>query len=410
MFWLLAVVLVVLALGFAAWPLWRGTSRVDPASGDRRRVMRALYRDRVAELEAEALSGQLDVATRDQVVAELGANLLEEIQSVAGHSAAEPSPGPGSRRVAWMLAVSLPLCGIAVYLSVGEPSAIGIAGAAEVLNLDPEADRARIEDWQKRLQRRVDQRGGDAQSWYLLGVSRLQLGAFEEAAGAFERTHELVGDDPNVDLYWLQARYLADGGALSESGRALAARLLDSQPGHPMVQEMLAVDAYRRGEFRAAVEHLNLALNNPLSPQRQAALLGGLAQARSRMGELTPSVEVAVALPDAAPRDATLFVIARPPGGGMPYAVVRRPAGLLPLSVHLDDTVSMSRGRSLSGAERIEVVVRLSRSGSPQAAPGDWEWRSRVLELADLSGPLKLDAVLAPWNHPSAAVMDTPAT
>jgi cytochrome c-type biogenesis protein CcmH len=145
------------------------------------------------------------------------------------------------------------------------------------------------------------------------------------------------------------------------------------------------------------VEQLNRALDNPLPEAQRAALLGGLNEARSRMGTLVPTIDVEVGLPAEAPRQGTLFVIARPPGGGMPIAVVRRPAEALPLSVRLDDTASMS-GLKLSDAKEIQVVVRLSRSGDPVAGPDDWEWRSGVLQPGALSDPLHLKADLAPRN------------
>jgi cytochrome c-type biogenesis protein CcmH len=78
----------------------------------------------------------------------------------------------------------------------------------------------------------------------------------------------------------------------------------------------------------------------------------------------------------------------------MPYAVVRRPAAQLPASVRLDDAVSMNPAQELSKATQVEVVVRLSRSGSPMAQPGDWEWRSATVDLPGLEGPLKLEALL----------------
>ena len=80
----------------------------------------------------------------------------------------------------------------------------------------------------------------------------------------------------------------------------------------------------------------------------------------------------------------------------MPYAVVRRPAALLPLSVRLDDTVSMNPALQLSQAGPVEVVVRLSRSGAPAAGPGDWEWRSETLALTEAQAPIRLEARLAP--------------
>jgi cytochrome c-type biogenesis protein CcmH len=395
MFWLAAGALVILALAFIVWPL--AAAQAPPrTAADRRRMMRALYRDRVAEIEAETAAEQLDPETRGQVVDELGANLLAEYQAAAPAPDETTAPTSSGPRVAfWLLLLLLPVAGIGVYLSAGEPAAMELAGASEVLTLDPRSERAEIETWRARLLRRVERRPEDGRSWYLLGVSRLQLGEFAAAADAFTQAHQHVGRDPTIDLYWLQARYLAAGGELDEQSRMLAQRILQARPNHPLVLEMFAIDAYRRGEYRTAVEQLNRALDNPLPASQRAALLGGLDQARSRMGILTPSIDVDVTAPAGAPRNSTLFVIARPPGGGMPYAVVRRPAAVLPLSVRLDDTVSMS-GQKLSDAEAIEVVVRLSRSGNPTAAPGDWEWRSEVLQVAELNTPVALEASLQP--------------
>ena len=107
MFWLAAAALVALALGFAVWPLigGRGAGR---SAADRAVAMRALYRDRRAELEAEAAAGRLDAETRSQVLDELGANLLEELGPEAPASSSAPGrraagccsdrPGPPARR------------------------------------------------------------------------------------------------------------------------------------------------------------------------------------------------------------------------------------------------------------------------------------------------------------------------
>ena len=404
MLWLTAGGLVALALAFALWPFVRSArsdDRADPVTGDRRAAMRALYRDRVAEIERETGAGQLDPEIRREVEDELGANLLDEFRH-AESPAVEPAPAPapaparGPRAALWVTLAALPLLAVAVYLSAGEPDAAELAGASEVLRLDPEQDRVALERWRDRLAARVARNPEDGQSWYLLGVARLQLGRFEPAAEAFASASARVGNDPTIDIYWLQARYLADGGALDQDTRAIAARVLESRPNHPLVLEMYAIDAFRAGDYRQAVGFLNRALGNDLSASQAEALLAGLAQARSRMTPLSPTVKVAVQAEGNAPAEATVFVIARPPGGGMPYAVVRRPARLLPLDVTLDDTVSMSPARPLSGAEAFEVVVRLSRSGTAAPAAGDWEWRSDVLRTGDLGSAAQLEAELRP--------------
>ena len=144
--------------------------------------------------------------------------------------------------------------------------------------------------------------------------------------------------------------------------------MLSASPDNPLVLEMFAIDAFHRGDFRTAVAQINRALSNPMPDAERASLMEGLKQARSHMGVLTPTIDVSVNAPEGAPRHGTLFVIARPPGGGMPYAVVRRPVSMLPMSVRLDDTASMS-GAKLSGADAVQVVVRLSTSGAAMAAP-----------------------------------------
>jgi cytochrome c-type biogenesis protein CcmH len=419
MFWIVAIALLAAALAFTVWPLLRASAARPRDDFDGRKSMiSALYRDRVTELDAEAAAGQIDVELREQVVEELGASLLDDYRAaeaatggaappgvtVNDQTVAATGPSPGARRwSAWAMLVLLPVAAVLVYLSVGEPDGARLAGATEVLRLDPHTQRDELLAWSERLARRVEQRPDDAQSGYLLGISRLQTGQFAGAAEAFARVHALLGDDGNVTLYWLQSSYLAAGGRLDEATRRIAEMVLESQPGQPLVLEMLAIDAYRKGEYRDAVEHLNRALNNPVSTPQLASLLEGLAEARSRMGDLQPTIDVDVPVPEGAPRDGTLFVIARPPGGGMPYAVVRRPADLLPVSVRLDDTVSMSQDLRLSAAAQIEVVVRLSRSGMPTAHPGDWEWQSEVLQVAALGSPLRLTAVLQPQAAAAAA-------
>jgi cytochrome c-type biogenesis protein CcmH len=414
--WLLAAAMLAAAVAFVAVPLYVRAGRADrardqasaaePASANAA-LARAIYRDRVQELEAESAAGRLDAAVKGQVLDELGAALLDDYVELESAGTAESSAAPariGAPRFAWALALLLPVAALGVYWFIGEPTAGSITGAIKVLSLDPERERSEIERWRGVLERRVAQQPEDAASWFLLGGTQLQLGAFERAAAAFERAAALNGPDPVVDVYWLQARYLAAGGAFDAESREIAERILGRESNHPVVLELYAIDAYRQGDFRATVGYLNRALMNDLAEGRVRALVAALDEARAKLPPSTPSVAVEVSAPAGAPPDATLFVIARPPGGGMPYAVVRRPATLVPLTVNLDDTVSMNPALPLSAAAGFEVVARLSRSGTPAAQPGDWEWRSAPLTAADLGAPVRLLAVLEAPAAPGPAL------
>ena len=76
----------------------------------------------------------------------------------------------------------------------------------------------------------------------------------------------------------------------------------------------------------------------------------------------------------------------------MPYAVVRRPALLLPTTVVLDDLVSMSGEHKLSTADQFEVVARISRTGNAVPDPSDWQWVSAAIKATEL--PVQLNAQL----------------
>lgn len=71
--------------------------------------------------------------------------------------------------------------------------------------------------------------------------------------------------------------------------------------------------------------------------------------------------------------DANVFVIARDPAQpSPPIAVSRLRLSELPTVISLGDAESMVAGRSLSGFEEFELLARVSISGSPAETSGDW--------------------------------------
>jgi cytochrome c-type biogenesis protein CcmH len=68
---------------------------------------------------------------------------------------------------------------------------------------------------------------------------------------------------------------------------------------------------------------------------------------------------------------APLFIIARNPAGGPPLAVIRRTADELPLEIALRNENAMMQGMTILDQPELELVARVSLSGSPAAQPGD---------------------------------------
>ena len=362
---------------------------------DREATVAALYQDRLDELRGEMSGGMVSGDDRQVLEAELGAALLSDVDVAAAESGSRPAGG-GAGALAGASVLLLLAASIMVYSMVGDPQAPDLAGAEAVLQLDAAQDEGTLNEWRQRLVRRVDDRPDDAKSWYLLGHVDMRLARFNTAAEAFAMAHEAHGDDTSIDIFWLQSRYLAASGVLDATSRTIAERVLADNPNQPLVLEMYAIDAFRREAYQESVSLLNRALSSPLDGNHRHALQAGFDQARNRLGVLPGSVDVSFALAGEPPVGMTLFVIARPVGGGMPYAVVRRPAAGFPRIVRLDDAVSMNPAAPLSAAGEVEIVVRLSRSGTAMAHPGDWEWHSEPLTVAADAAPRALSALLNP--------------
>lgn len=403
-FFLLALIalLFVLAPALRLRPASEQESSAQLAAAE----SRSWYEQRLQELGEQ----ELDAAQKTEIAEELAAVLLAEYPQTSPESLDVPV-SPASEETAGALrrpanvlligGVLLVLTAVAVYAQLGSFGASKIQGAQVVLALSPEQDAAELQRWQAVLGEWLGDTPQDAQSWYLLGHAHLKLGEFAQAEKAFAEAHQFARTDVSVKFYWLQARYLNSQGLLDTRSRQLADEILAADPNSPQVLEMLAVAAISEGDATAAVTLLNRTLNTEQRPERVRTTVDAIAALRSAATAQAGQVGVRVQVQATAEAEydpmASVFVLARPVGGGMPFAVVRRPAWLLPFEVTLDDLVSMSAERPLSQAQVFEVLVRLSSSGVARGAEGDWQWLSSPLELADAeAAQLRLQARIAP--------------
>src|SRR5690606_33277496 len=182
-------------------------------------------------------------------------------------------------------------------------------------------------------------------------------------------------------------------GALEMLRKAL---VLD--PGNQRAQWFIGVVQRQRGDDAAAVATWE-ALLPQLDADTAAALRTQIDEARAAAG-MAPmpaatvdaasagGVRVRVSLdPDFAARvrlrgDAVVFVIARAAGGPpMPVAVERHALQDLPLDIVLDDDDSPMPTAKLSSLTQIELVARISATGSANRAEGDIESAAATVKL-----------------------------
>ena len=158
---------------------------------------------------------------------------------------------------------------------------------------------------------------------------------------------------------------------------------------------MQGIRAFEVEDYRLAITSWQSALItvDPGSQQAQA-LQSGIIRARKILGEELPSLTVSVSLsPELkAASGQQVYVFARqwqdktqgaPQVQMMPLAVVKLSVDDLPVTVVLDDSMAMPGGDFLSSATAVQVVARVSITGSAIPSEGDFEGATGELSMSD---------------------------
>ncbi len=239
------------------------------------------------------------------------------------------------------------------------------------------------------LARRLWHHPNDLDGWIMLGRSYMVLQQTPLAVRAYDRANQLAGGR-NPDLLLDLAEALIEEDESEINGRAgrLIEQALVLEPHSPQALFFGAAAAEHRGDLPLARERFTalLALNppdtvKPVIEQQITAIdqrLAGGASASTDPGETAASsaaIRVKVAL---SPKlraehmpDAPLYVFVRDPKQPGPPLAVKRLETRFPQTVELTSADAMIAGHGIVPGQDVEVVARISRSGSPIAQKGD---------------------------------------
>jgi cytochrome c-type biogenesis protein CcmH len=384
-FWLIALILIAIALAFVLPPLL-GARRPDTGEADDRDNLN-LYRSRIAALDEQCRLGALGEDDLAQAKDELSRELLAD-------SDAAPASGSGAPALVsrpWLaiaVGLAVPLLAVSLYQRLGEPRAIDPPAAA--------SSEPAVEDLVARLAARMRSEPGDSEGWLMLGRSYMAMERYAEAVDAFTAAHQLLGDGPELLSDLAEAEALMGGQDFLGTPGAHLESALELDPEYPKALWLGAFAAMQRGEAALAVRRWQSLLDRQPADSEAAQILRGLI-ADSGIAEAAPDTRVAA--PQAQPGltvnvvladrlaaglsgGETLFVFARAAQGPpMPLAVARKQVRDLPLTVTLDDSMAMAPGMKLSNFDRVVVGARISMSDSATPGSGDLQGFSEAVQV-----------------------------
>ncbi len=321
-FWIILVLLCLLAIVFAVWPLWRSSHRLSPLVASiivfTVAISVGMYDavGRPGVPSGRSGVGNGDLPPMEEVIASLEARLAENPDDLGG----------------WNM------------LARTHMTMRNFAAAAETYETIMKREGA------QNAQTMVD--------LALAIVNRDQASLEGRAASLVENA---IGLDPNNQA----ALFYAGVAAANRGETGLAADrweiLLDLNPPAEVRDILESNIAVWRGEEPPPSQAQAQAQEAPGTPVAEdgAVVAASISLSEAAMASITT--------------DANVFIIARDPSApSPPIAVTRRLLSQLPTVVSLTDAESMVAGRNLSAFAEIELLARVSLSGGPAAQSGDW--------------------------------------
>lgn len=219
----------------------------------------------------------------------------------------------------------------------------------------------------------------DVQAWVNLGQGYMRITQWPLARRSFQHADRL-SHGTNVDaLNGLgETIVFESNNAQAAEAAALFDRALQLDPHSPQALFYTAVAALNSGKLELARARFAELRELGPPPEVVAALDKQIsaidAEIASRKPDPATSIHLHVTLTPAfagnVPKQGTLFVFVRSPQGGPPLAV-KRLSLEFPQRVDLSARDSMIASNSIKPGQRVEVMARISASGTPTPSSGD---------------------------------------
>ncbi|RCU44535.1 c-type cytochrome biogenesis protein CcmI [Corallincola holothuriorum] len=433
LFWIAAVVLVVLSLVllFPALRRYKSSADDEQLVGDGRQqaeLNKGIYRERLTELEAELANGELEQASFDAMVLELKSSLLDDVDSDL--SATVKSPSSDKHLLAWGIGVVMLVAVPAIwYWQFGAYQQVthwqnvhsqlqqyiqrGVMQQGEALS------ETEMRDFALALRTELHHKPTDDPSvWLLLGRVGMAVNDGELAMASMERAYELAPTNPSVALGYAQVAMYAQDPQVVHRGARILDALIAHEPNNLDALSLKAFQAFEQGDHgtaatvwrkmatllpaddprKATIERTLRMVEMPLaqggaaspatSPAAAASKSTPVAEAAAPQSkevqgqQLSVVVKLAPELRSQLPTNGNLVVFARAKDGPpMPLAVKRMPLGNFPVKVVLSDSDAMMPAMKLSSFPEVYVTARISVDQDVKLSAGELEGIGDALSL-----------------------------
>jgi cytochrome c-type biogenesis protein CcmH len=392
-FWIAVVVLLALALAILLMPLMRTVRAQQTVQRQQQNIQ--IAREKKQQLETQLKAAEIDQATYDSAYLDLQTSLALELDSSETDS--EKARG---KWMAIVVLLAIPAASVVLYLVYGEYRVIEnpqlvLAAPRQQTAAAPQMS---LEEMTVAIKQRLKDNPEDAEGWFMLGRTMMARQQYDPAVTAFQRSNDLLADEPGIMFALADALAMQNNGNLLGEPEELVQRGLKLAPRFPNGLWLAGMAAEQRKDYKAAHRYWSLLLpmiaDNPASSREVQGLLATLEERDPGLAKTMASsnavgikllVDISAELKAKASPDTAVFIYAKAmQGPPMPLAVRKMQLSDLPVSLTLSDDDAMMPTMKLSSFDQVIVGARVSSSGNPVAQSGDF-YTER--EAVDSSNP-----------------------
>ncbi|MDT8425601.1 MAG: c-type cytochrome biogenesis protein CcmI [Methyloprofundus sp.] len=401
--WLGFAVLLLVAVVFLLVPLLKQRKTDELSGSDAQQDNVLIFRDRLTELEAEKEQGTLEESAYQALKAELEKSLLQDVTGKQQLNYQNQPVQVQQAVVIFAVVFVLMISSVAIYLHLGRSddyaSYLALKEQGETMQVSADAPQQKAPNFAKAvemLEKKLAENPDDFDKYVLLANSYAAMGNFKKSAEVYATLAERIGPDNKdyalVKGSYAQSLFQAEGEQFTEEVTAAVDQALAADSQESTALMLKGIQAYMQNDFALAVELWQQAKVKSSKVQIERFIEPAIADARSKAGmpaeavvattkaaqpvthsdaQIIVNLSLAPELLAKVKPEHTVFVFARAVDGRMPLAIERLQVKDLPKRIVLDDSKAAMPTATISTVEQVDIIARVSFSGTPQPQAGD---------------------------------------
>jgi cytochrome c-type biogenesis protein CcmH len=235
MFWILAILLALIAMGFVCLPLFRNSV----SSSTELDSEQTLYQARLSEIEKDLELGRLDKISAEAAKNEEARRLIKSSES--GH---DNTPSTSNKVLVWLAAISLPMISIPFYYSVGSPGYSPAVNQVEQTT----SSQPSMQDLLKVAETQLKKNPDDTKGWKAVAPVYVRLGRFDDAINAYQNVLRVEGRKPEFLLKLADVYIEKDQGQIGQLAMELIQETLSIDNENPIARFYTGIIALQKDE------------------------------------------------------------------------------------------------------------------------------------------------------------------